>query len=153
MTSPKRRTNVLKVRRAILARVLDHHSAAARVIIQVLGHIINSPVNKQPAVLGGGMLCQLFRSNFSDAVDRGGSFLLAIGDHWPAGGSCSQCAMQAAANKADAFKVVQWPVERACGCSLQHVRADDLPCNDVQGLLRQAQGRGHAAHASSAANS
>ena len=62
------RTNVLKVRRAILARMLDHDSITTGVRILVLGHIIHDAVDNKPAVLGRGMLLQLLRSDFSVLV-------------------------------------------------------------------------------------
>ena len=61
-------TNIFKVRRAILARVLDHDSAATRVIIKKLGHVINDAVDEQPAVLRSGMVGKLLWSNFSLVV-------------------------------------------------------------------------------------
>ncbi len=55
--SKNKPTDVLKVGRAILTGVLDHDSAAARVVIQIPCHIIDGPVDEQPAVFGRSMLC------------------------------------------------------------------------------------------------
>ncbi len=48
--------------------MFNHDSAATRVVIKKLGHVIDDAVDEQPAVLGSGMVGELLWSNFSAVV-------------------------------------------------------------------------------------
>ncbi len=63
-------TDIREVAGAVLARMLDHDSAATGVIIEILGHIVDDAINEQPAVLRGGVLCQLLWRNLLHRGNR-----------------------------------------------------------------------------------